>query len=266
VKRQNNYARAGIAATGFDQLAFDLGYTFGVEDFIANNTLYTSAAGNLTYHDKDRLINVADLRISYDILPKTTLFVESYIGWITYDSAKSSDSWYTETVIGVHGELSEKLSSDIQAGFRYQSYKDSTLTDSSNFTGAVVSGTLTYKRTEKDEFNLRLERSIYESTFLNMNYYNVNHAGLDYTHFFTKKVSANGFAYYQLNLYPSSATVDGVTAKRYDHLFGGGVGARYDMKKWTSCGVNYEFRQRISKFPTYDYVDHILMIRGTIGF
>ena len=73
VKRQNNFFRTGIAATQFDQLAFDLGYTFGVENFISNNTLYTSTSGDLTYHDKDRFLNVIDATVSYRIAPKTTL-------------------------------------------------------------------------------------------------------------------------------------------------------------------------------------------------
>lgn len=267
VKRQNNYLRAGLAATGFEQLDFEAGYTFGVENFISGDTLYTAPNGEtLTYHDKNRLINVFDLLASYRFLPKTSLLVESYVGWLTYDSSKSSNSWFTESMVGLRGDLSEDFTSDLKAGIRYQQYDSSDLTDSNNFIGPVITGTVTYKRTKNDIFDLRLERSIYESTFYNMNYYNINHAGLRYTHFFNNKISGDLFGYYQLNLYPSQATVDGVTDKRYDHLFGGGIGVRYDVKKWLSVEADYEYRQRESRFSTFDYIDNLFTIRGTIGF
>ena len=266
VKRQNNFFRSGIAATQFDQLAFDLGYTLGVENFIDNNTLYTSPNGDITYHDKDRLLNVFDATVSYRIAPKTTLLLESYLGYINYDSPKSSDSWYTETMLGVRGKLTEKLTADFKAGIRYQQYSSSDLTDDSNFIGPVCTGTIAYKRNDKDVFSLRLERSIFESTFNNMNYYNVNHAGLDYTHFFNDKLSFNLFGFYQLNLYPSNATVDGVNKKRFDHLFGGGSGLRYDMQEWMSLKFGYEYRQKKSNFGTFNYNDNLITFTGSVGF
>ena len=266
VERQNNFMRAGIAATQFDQLAFDIGYTFGMEDFIDDRTLYTSGGEAMTYHDKDRFINVFDATASYRFLPKTTLLVENYIGLISYWNSKCSDSWYIESMLGIRGELRENLSSDFKVGFRYQEYDEAPLTDSKNFIGPVCTGTMAYKYTDKDVFSLRLERSVYESTFNNMNYYNVNHAGLDYTHYFNDKFSTNAFGYYQLNLYPSDATVDGVTKKRHDHLFGGGAGIRYDIQKWLSIKAGYEYRQKVSNFDIFDYVDNLVTLSGTVGF
>ena len=267
VKRQNNFLRAGIAASQFDQLGFDTGYTFGVENFISDDTLFTSTTGEtLTYHNKNRFINVFDATVSYRFLPKTTLLMETYLGFINYDSSKSSDSWYTESMLGIRGDLRENLTSNLKVGFRYQQYDDSDLTDSNNFIGPVTTGTIAYKHTDKDVFSLRLERSVYESTFNNMNYYNLNHAGLDYTHFFSDKLSVNAFGYYQLNLYPSNATVDGVTKKRHDHLFGGGAGVRYDIQKWLSLKLSYEYRQKDSNFGIFDYNDNLITLTATTGF
>lgn len=266
VKRQNNFLRAAISATQFDQLGFDVGYTFGVEDYIADDTLYSSGTQTLTYHDKDRFINVVDLIASYRFLPKTTLFVESYLGFIDYWTPKSSNSWYTETMLGVRGDLHKDFSADFKAGFRYQKYDKSEITDSNDFVGLVASGTMAYKRTKDDIFSLRLERSIYESTFSNMNYYNVNEVGLEYTHFFNNKVSGNIFSYYQLNLYPSDATVDGTRKRRRDHFAGVGALVRYDMNKWLSLNMSYEYRQRKSTFGTFNYKDNLITANGTIGF
>jgi len=111
-----------------------------------------------------------------------------------------------------------------------------------------------------------LKRAIYESTFQNLNYYNVNYVGLDYRHYFNKKLLASAFGYYQINLYPSSATVGGVNDKRYDQFFGGGAEIRYDIRKWISVKARYDYKQRKSRFGTFNYIDNLVTLTGTIGF
>jgi len=265
VERQNNYLRAGIAAM-FDQLEFDTGYTFGVEDYISKDTIYTTTAGTMTYQDKDRLINVFDAMVGYRFLPKTSILIENYLGFINYDTSASADSWFIETLLGLRGDFSEDLSMNFSVGVRFQDYDDADLTDDNDFIGAVARGGATYNLTEDDVFSLLIERNIYESVFNNMNYYNINHVGLSYTHFFTKKITSRVFGYYQLNLYPSDATLGGVTAKRHDHLYGGGVALRYDINKWASAEIKYEHKERRSKFGTFDFTDELITIRGTAGF
>lgn len=265
VERQHNYLTGQVSAE-FEQLKFDLGYTFGVEDFISDDTIFISAAGDLTYHDKNRFVHTFDGEISYRFLPKTSALLETTCGILRYRSPRSSDSWYTETVVGVRGDLRKNFSANIRAGIRYQSYSNSDLTDGKDFIGPVIRGGVSYSPTKDDTVKLNLERSIYESTFNNLNYYNVNHIGLDYRHFFTKKISGNAFGAYQLNLYPSEATVNGVTAKRYDNLYRIGCAMRYDMQEWISLEAKYEYKNRSSRFGTFNYMDNLFTINGTVGF
>jgi len=265
VKRQNNYMRAGVG-TLLEQLQFDVGYTFGVENFIDDEVIYTTLTDSMSYHDKDRFLNVFDGTISYRFLPKTTLLLETYLGFIKYRNNKSSDSWFTESMIGLKGELTSKILTNLSAGVRYQDYREARMTTDKDFIGLVVRGGATYNITKDDKIDLLLERNVYESMFNNMNYYNVNHAGLNYTHFFNKKISSRIFGYYQLNLYPEKATVGGLEAKRNDQIFGLGAAFRYDINKWASVDIEYQHKKRRSHFHVYNFSDDLITLNGTIGF
>ncbi|MEA3489426.1 MAG: outer membrane beta-barrel protein [Candidatus Omnitrophota bacterium] len=266
VKRQNNFFRVGGAAL-FEQLEFDVGYTFGVEDYLCSDVIFFGSGGRtITYQDKDRFLNIFGANISYRFLPKTSLLIESYLGFIDYHTNKCSDSWFTETLLGLQGDLRENFTSSLSVGFRYQKYDESEMTDSNDFVGPVVRGGLTYSATKDDKFDLLLERGVFESTFNNMNYYIINHAGLRYTHFFSRKLSLGSFGYYQLNLYPSDATINDVIKARRDHLYGAGAVLRYDIKEWISCELNYEHRNRRSTFGTFNYNDDLVTISATVGF
>jgi hypothetical protein len=265
IRRQNNYMRAGLIGL-FDQLQFEAGYTFGVEDFISDDVIFRTPTDVMTYDSKDRLLNIFDAQASYRFMPKTSFLVENYFGLIDYKSDKNADSWFVESLVGLRGDLRENFSADITMGVRFQDYDDATMTDSDDYVGFVMRGGATYEFTEDDILNLLVERNIYESTFNNMNYYNINHIGGSYTHFFTKKTTSRVFSYYQLNLYPDDTTVAGDTDERRDHLYAIGGALRYDMKKWASMEVKYEHKVRRSNFDVFDYVDNLVTMRGTIGF
>lgn len=261
IKRQNNDFRIGVAAQ-FDQLGFNLGYTLFVDDFRSKELLYQT----MTYDNKDSISNILDTQLSYRFLPKTSLLFEGYWGFITYDSSLSSDSYFIETLLGLKGDLRDNLTVDLKAGFRYQDYDKSELTEDKDFISAVARGGIEYYLTDDDIINLNIERSIYESTYNEMNYYNVNFLGFDYTHLFNNKIKGGLFGSYQLNLYPDETIESGVSAKRYDHLFGGGCILRYDIRKWISVQAKYEYKQRESRFSTYNYIDNAITLEGTIGF
>ena len=251
----------GISAE-FDQLDFDVGYTFEIDRYLRDWTIFQT----LTYEDKDRHVNIVDAKLAYRFLPKTSFLFESFLGFTDYQSKLSSDSWYTENMLGLRGELDKDFTIDLLGGFRYQKYKESRLTVDDDFSSFVARGDIDYAITDNDIISLGLERSIYESTYKNMNYYNVNFVSLNYNHRFKKKITGTRFGVYQYNCYPSETTEGGKTGKRYDHLFGGGGWLRYDMRKWISLEARYEYQQRDSRFPIFDFKDHLLSLRGTVGF
>lgn len=265
IKRRNNYLGTDIEAE-FEQLGIKAGYVFGVEDFLNDDSIYKTGRRSITYNDKDRVSHVFSLGGSYRFLPKTSAILENEFGLINYASSYCSDSWYIQTMLGLRGDLRDDFTVNIKGGIRYQDYKSARISSSKDYFGPVFGGGATYYMTDDDIFELLIEGSIYESTFQNLNYYHVNHAGLTYTHYFNKKLSASLGTFYQLNLYPASATVDGVTDKRYDHIFGGNAEVRYEIRKWATVKAGYEYKQRRSRFGVFDYTDNIVSLSGTVGF
>ncbi|MCK9554453.1 outer membrane beta-barrel protein [bacterium] len=261
IRQQHNHLRAGVSSA-FDQLSYDIGYTFGIEDYLNDEII----AGPLTYDDKDRKLHVVDVTLSYRFAPKTSFLVESDLGFYRYNSRYSSDSWYTEDLVGLKGELTDKITINGRAGLRYQKYDSSDYVVDKDFFSFVCKGGIEFKASKDDVFTLNVERSIYESTYQDINYYNVNFVSLSYTHWFNDKVSANLYGDYQYNWYPEETTEGTETARRYDHIFGGGGGLRYDVREWLSLEAMYEYKQRDSKFDTFDFEDHIITVKGTVGF
>ena len=262
VKRQTNEFKTDVSAE-FELLGFDVGYINRIEDYLSNEIIYQS----LTYEDKSTVMNIVTAQASYRFMPKTLFLLESDLGFVHYyNSSASPDSWYNETVAGIKGEWFKKINVNFYAGFRYQDYDKSDIIDSKDFIGPVLRGGFDYYVTDDDTLGVRLERSIYESTYNNMNYYNVNLLSIDYIHKFSEKLSVTASGLYQINLYPGQSTENGVTAKRYDNFFGGGCGVRYDIRKWLSVEAKYEYKQRLSRFDVFDYIDNLVTLRGTVGF
>ena len=262
IKQEINNFRTGIEAQ-FEKLIFDAGYTNLWEAYESDQAFY----GPLTYEDKDRFSNIIDITASYRVLPKTYLLIENDLGFVHYyNSSEVPGSWYDETVAGIKGEWFSKSDVNFRAGLRYQHYDSSDLLAYKAYTGAVMRGGFNYYPTEDDTIALSLERSIYESTYSNMNYYTLNAVGLDYKHKFNDKISFKLFGSYQFHQYPSETTENGVTAKRYDNYCSGGASLRYDIRKWISVEVRQEYTQKASKFDIFDYVDNVTSVKGTIGF
>ena len=263
VKRNINDLRAGVEAQ-FELLGFDVGYTNRLEMYGSPDD---PTFGPITYEDRDRMSNAIDATVSYRFLPKTKLLLENDLGLITYyNSAQVPDSFYDEVVLGILGEWFPRMDVNFKAGIRFQGYDNSDLIANKAYIGPVFRGGFDYDVTDDDTVVLDLQRTVYESIYANMNYYTVNLIGVKYEHRFSDKISANAFGSYQVNFYPSETTENGVTAKRDDNFFTGGASLRYDIRKWLSCQAKYEYKQRISRFDIFDYIDHLITVRGVVGF
>ena len=263
IRQNNNDMRAGIAAK-FDLLEFDAGYTNRLETYASNDFII---APNITYEDKNRFNNIFDATVSYRFMPKTSLFLENLLGFIDYYlCGQVPNSIYDQAALGIKGEWFKKADVNFKAGFRYQGYDSSDIIADKAYTGAIIGGGMNYRPTDEDAFALNLLRTVYESTYANMNYYITNFAGLAYTHRFTDKLSGGLFGSYELHQYPSESSENGLTAKRHDNYYVAGLSLRYDMRKWVSFEARYQFKDRISNFDTYDYFDNLATVRGTVGF
>lgn len=257
-----NDIRAGVS-TDFERLNLDAGYTNRLEMYDSNDPFF----GTLTYEDRNRDNHIIDTTVSYRFLPKTSLLLENDLGFIRYfKSSIIPDSVYDEALVGAQGLWFSKSKINFKAGLRAQGYDNSNIIANKDYIGPVMRGGFDYSPTDSDTIVLELTRTIYESAYSNMNYYNANLFGFNYRHNFTDKLAANLFGSYQLHLYPSESTENGLTAKRRDNYYQGGTSVRYDLRKWISFEAKYEYAQRVSKFDVFDYIDQQVTISGTVGF
>jgi len=259
----DNKLRVSVGAE-FNKLEFDTGYTNIINTYNPEGDLIYQS---VTYGDRDRVTNIVDLSVSYRFLPKTSLFFETDLGFLHYyNSSIPPDSWYIQPLVGIKGRPTNKILTNVKAGFRYQSYDKSNIYNDKNFTGFVASGGLDYLLTKDDTLNFGVERGVYESLYQNINYYTANILSLKYAHRFNKKFSFKTFLSYQFNIYPGETAESGLYAKRYDNYYTGGASLKYDVRKWLSLEGKYEYEQRNSMFSTYNYADNRIFFSGTVGF
>jgi hypothetical protein len=262
MRQQNNDFRAGIATVNENRLGFDIGYRNRIEDYISNEII----TGNMKYDDKDRMYHIADIQLLYRFAPKTSLIFETDLGWIRYDNDYNADSFYVEPLIGIKGELTNKITANIRGGYRYQEYETSSLVINDDFESAVVRGGIDFQMTKDDLVNLAVERSAYESTYKNINYYEGTSGMLKYTHAFSKKLSLSPYGTYQWHRYAKETTEDSDTKKRRDKIFGGGVSLKYNMRDWVALEAKYDYKEKDSNFDKFDYKDNAVTVSATIGF
>lgn len=260
-KRDINNFSLGVS-TQLEKLAFDISYANKLEDYLTNTIVFDP----MTYKDKSTLTHIFDIEASYRLFPKTSILWDNAVGFVDYyKSSLPPDSYYIESLLGVKGSLTNKILVNLRGGVRYQDYDRSNLIYDDKYCNFVARGGLDYQMTNDDKISLSLERSTYDSTYVNMNYYEVNAIGLNWTHKFYK-VTAGLLGSYQFNDYPEESTVGGVTAKRKDDLYSCGFSLRYDIQKWFSLEGKYEYKKRDSEFATYDYKENLTTVRGTVGF
>jgi hypothetical protein len=262
-KRQTNGFAAGIETREWNRLFFAFNYSNFLQNYLSTDLVLP----NLTYKDKSYMVNAFGLDANYRIFSKTYLLWENNYGFIRYTKSDlPPGSYFVESLLGVKGELTDKIAANIKGGFKLQNYETSTVLSSKDYCNFVAKGGLDYFATKKDTWSLSLERGIYESTYSIVNYYELNSVGLNYAHQFNHKVTGNLFASVQSNLYPTATTEGGLTAKRKDGIYYGGCSLTYGIKDWLAVEAKYQFERRDSKFSAFTYVDNLVTLTGTIGF
>lgn len=259
VARWNNLL-SGDAIARFNKLEFDLGYDLLREDYISDDISIGLANYDAT---EDRFKHTWRGEASYRFMPKTSVLAEGSLGLIQYDEGFNPGSYYIQGLGGLRGEVWNNADTEFKVGFRYQDYETEWAKD---FTNVVAQGHLTKPLGDKDAVTLAVERSVNESTYADVNYYVLNYLGLAYAHKFNDKLTGNIAGSYQLSLYPKKTTEGGVTAKRWDNFYDGSCSLKYDIQKWLVAELMYQYKQRDSKFPTFDYIDNLITLSGLIQF
>lgn len=262
-REEQNKADLSIGAE-FDKLAYKATYTNKMRRFLDKNR---ALFGIMNYDDKNSVAQIGNLEVIYAIQPKTSILGDFSAGVVDYDSDLVPNSYLIEFMPGLKSNWTQNLKMDVRIGGRYQNYETSTFMFDGDFFGVVGRGEAEYSLTDDDTFLITAERTIRESIYQNVNYYNVNTAGLAYTHKFSDKLKANWFFDWQMNIYPTETTENGLTARRKDHIYRTGLSFTYEPQNWLAFEIGIEHRVRDSiKFPTLDYTDDVASFQATVGF
>lgn len=262
-KRQINAFTAGIETKELNRLFFGFNYTNNLQGYLSTDPILA----NLNYKDKSYMEHIFDIVANYRLYSKTYLTWDNDYGLIHYYKNNiPPDSYYIESLFGVRGELTNKIAANVKFGGRYQQYESSPLLSDKGYFNFIARGGLDYFATKDDTWSFNVERGTYESTYADMNYYELNSLGINYAHKFKRKLTGNIFGSIQANIYPEDSTQDGVTAKRIDKLYYGGCSLRYDLQKWVTLEAKYQFERRDSRFSAFTYTDNLVTVSGSVGF
>lgn len=248
---EKNTAKAN-AAVELNRLGFELGYS---------NILYNYKSSG--YENEDRDENVFTLIGSYRFLPKTSVLLEFDYGKVDYDTEVNSDADYYQAMLGLRGKLTAKSVAEIKVGYQNRDYEKS---GESDFDSVVTAASIVEEFTPFDTLRLDFLRNPYESQYKVNNYYTLSSVSAAYTHKFTKKFSGNLSTSYQLNDYPRQTTEGSETKKRNDDFWSLGGGIDYEIQRWLSCGLKYEYKQRESNFDTFDYKNNLVTLTASITY
>ncbi len=262
IKRDDNEFRVDVYAF-FDQLGYLVGYSYKKQDYLDSREL---TAEGLTYEDKDKTIQKGNIQLSYRFLPKTSALFEWIYGEGDYDSYKSPDYNFNEILIGLKGDLRHNLSTYIKVGYKKQDYDYSEYTVHTDYSKPVARGGIEYVFNEDNVLNLSIEKNVYESTYRDMNFYDVNFVSLSWTHIFGHKTASKCYLSYQYNKYPEESTEDNETKRRKDKFYGFGASLRYYIRNWLSSEIKYEYMKRNANFDVFDYERNIITFKIAIGF
>jgi len=251
--RNVNHAEAGIQIRpGGNALEFALSYAF-------NFYLYDSLT------DFNRFYHEARLLTTWDLLPKTTLFLDAdwrYTDWRKQLVGLRVNSMPLRVSLGLKGFVTKKIGIRVQAGFGKGFYDSGP--DYMNFIGEASIG---FKPTPFTLIDLGYDRDFYDAYYAN--YYVADSAHLKFGQQFARRVNLTiqgkysyiGYASYT----PDPTTYAGITPNQASRR-GHGVTATVDLAwsaiRYISLNVGYTFRAMFTDFRI-DYPD--ATVPGGVG-
>jgi len=163
-----------------------------------------------------------------------------------------------ELTIGLSGQLSETLSSELRVGWRQTQY-DAVNNDAiEDFSGLVAEGYLSWEMAHSSTLSLELRRWDYPSAWEYNQSYVATGAGLRYN------LSLNRL-FAQARYYVQDNSYDVVTRDRNDDLTNYGIGLGFWITQNLSLRGNYTVQERDSTLRPFEYDTDVILIGLSYG-
>ncbi len=251
-----------IVAFGFNKLDLSLRYNYRLENYRGDAAIGAFKGQALTYKDLQRDEYEGEVEAAFKLWPKTALLFSGVYGTIDHDTGKKSDSDYFDVLVGLRGQPTAKSTVEAKFGYRGQDYDDY----DNDFETVVFKGSLIEDFTSRDTLRLDFLRTSNETNYKDNAYYRNTFIAAGFKHGFTERVFGNIDFSYQRNKYPTETTEAAKTAKRKDDIWSGGVGLSYQLPKWFTADVKYEYSTRDCNFSTFDYNNNRVSLGLTGSF
>lgn len=228
---------------------------------------------------QDTISNEPGIKLYYKILPKTSLFVEYRIQICEYtaqqdvhdntldiSAEEAQDFKHHKFFTGFHWDATSKINGDLKFGFGRKDY-DNDLNwndlEYQDYNTWLAETAFIYKQTPKRSFNVKLSRSIEDSSDFGYTTYTRTVAGVGMSQMLGEKWEATGSFYYTFDDYKG-----GGANAREDDKYKASLGVNYSVFKWLTIGLGYACTIRNSSDDQEDYTrdSYFFNIKGTFDF
>ena len=248
------FARIDGGAT-YNQSFNRFGLAVGVDTKRYDFVNQTSAVGtNLHITDRNRTELVEHQRVSYQVIPGYSVFVEGKFDRRDYDVSADQygvkrDSKGYQVDSGVTFELTDLLVGDVYGGYMGRDYTDATLKSTSGYAAGVD---LTWSPTGLTQVHPTLARSVEETTVGAAAGYTNTVIGVGVTHELMRNVVLNGAFNYMKGEYNGGG--------RVDDTYTFNAGARYKITRNYYVGADYSRKDRSSTSSSSDLKQNVFFV------
>jgi len=194
-------------------------------------------------------------RIFYRLSPKISVLGEYNYQPITYPDDRIYNNTNQFMYLGVAFDPTARLNGTLKIGYEDKNYDQTLPGNNSNFKGTAIDGNLVYKLNTASNLRLLLNRAINDDQTTNAPY-TQNKVGLEWRNYWSRNEKASWTlkgGYGTLAFDAPTVDVDGSLKTRDDQRWEFGVGLGYDLRRWLTMSLGYDYVNNNSNFIDYNY-------------
>jgi len=224
---------------------------------LAANHVYNNYLSSM-YSALDREDFQAGFDLNYKLQPKTTMFAAYRYGILNYQDGYTNDATYNNMDLGVTGRLSNKLDGTVKAGMQTRNYDKDLANAKNNVTTMQYSVQTVWKPAGNTNVTLFAKRGNVETNYNDARFYTSTLTDLSVTRTDGKFVLGMGFSAENLAYSDKSNTLSAADKKRKDDMSTVRLKLDYNIQKWLTANIGYNYKHRASNFNAFEYDDNII--------
>lgn len=244
---------------GTARLSYDFGRLRARADYADLDVDYEEAFTDY----KDRKDRALSGYLYYDFSSRTSAFLQYETIDIDYERDVMPDAREDIYFGGLQWDITAKSSGLLKAGYGVRDFEDPSLHEARHF---VLSGNLRHRLTSKTLVDVILSRRREESDIQNADFLVTENARAGVFHVITPRVLGAIVLSYSGRKYEPGLTFGGATKERKDDVFEGSLSFSFKPYRWLTAETGYEYSERNSTFPDFEFENNRAYFRITAAF